>query len=125
MGTHPIFESDFDCLTDWQLSEHDGLDRVGSKWDKRSASESREKFQVQTFSNNIVVVVTVRHCRPRLVSRQNGQHFLFVHAKRWPKWTRPWRRTPTGHVKRQPTGQERHLHVLHHRQTEPNRYPTH
>merc|ERR1712130_1013896 len=22
MGTHPIFESDFDCLTDWPMAEH-------------------------------------------------------------------------------------------------------
>jgi len=22
MGTHPIFESDFDCLTEWTMKEH-------------------------------------------------------------------------------------------------------
>jgi len=22
MGTHPIFESDFDCLTEWELNEY-------------------------------------------------------------------------------------------------------
>merc|ERR1712048_1326792 len=37
MGTHPIFESDFDCLTDWKMSVLNY-----SKWDNIEISDDED-----------------------------------------------------------------------------------
>jgi len=50
MGTHPIFESDFDCLTEW-----DGFWRSGNIWiGSRSSSTSSIKRKKPVIFSAIV-----------------------------------------------------------------------
>merc|ERR1712235_221483 len=53
MGTHPIFESDFDCLTEWVAVEAD-LDHA-----KRSLEKNREEVDLEVESVNEVEIVKI------------------------------------------------------------------
>merc|ERR1712235_46985 len=53
MGTHPIFESDFDCLTEWVAVEAD-LDHA-----KRSLEKNREEVDLEVESANEVEIVKI------------------------------------------------------------------
>jgi len=53
MGTHPIFESDFDCLTEWVAVGAD-LDHV-----KRSLEKNREEVDPEVESVNEVEIVKI------------------------------------------------------------------
>merc|ERR1711962_23547 len=53
MGTHPIFESDFDCLTEWVAVEVD-LDRV-----KRNLERNQEEVVPEVVSVNEVEIVKI------------------------------------------------------------------
>merc|ERR1712031_143897 len=74
MGTHPIFESDFDCLTEWVAVEED-LNR-----DRRSRSRERKRDDKGSSSKS---------------ARKNPICWLEIVAKsRQP----PYRETPLGKV---------------------------
>jgi len=53
MGTHPIFESDFDCLTDSQMSEDHDYDENGADMDveyhqkKKKSKKDKKKKKVK------------------------------------------------------------------------------
>merc|ERR1711962_783799 len=53
MGTHPIFESDFDCLTEWVAVEVD-LDHV-----KRNLERNQEEVVQEVASVNEVEIVKI------------------------------------------------------------------
>merc|ERR1712130_750014 len=60
MGTHPIFESDFDCLTDQKMSDAKA----------RFAALKRKRLQAQTANHRDVVE---EEAKSRLVAAVNEQ----------------------------------------------------
>merc|ERR1712235_209702 len=58
MGTHPIFESDFDCLTDSQMSEDHDYDENGADMDvdyhqkKKKSKKDKKKKKVKKEENS-------------------------------------------------------------------------
>jgi len=58
MGTHPIFESDFDCLTDSQMSEDHDYDENGADMDvdyhqkKKKSKKDKKKKKIKHESNS-------------------------------------------------------------------------
>merc|ERR1712242_104573 len=59
MGTHPIFESDFDCLTEWKNSRVSWLD-----WKKPSPNSKVAPSQVALHHHRAVVVTMAHLTRP-------------------------------------------------------------
>merc|ERR1739838_854674 len=57
MGTHPIFESDFDCLTERQISSHEKI--IASQ--KRSISKLESELKIERQRVSDVKLISKRH----------------------------------------------------------------
>merc|ERR1711976_979053 len=57
MGTHPIFESDFDCLTEWPLN-------VPLSLSNQTVSNVVWLVKSSSDLNNVVTIVAMKLCRP-------------------------------------------------------------
>merc|ERR1711953_788602 len=75
MGTHPIFESDFDCLTEWKQSRRRSRrvsgfkqQRKGAKSSKKSAMRNEQRWPPS--SKKLKKEDKKSHLNGMLISRQ-------------------------------------------------------
>merc|ERR1739848_535039 len=83
MGTHPIFESDFDCLTDDH--ESDKNTRQSCLWKRRSATKSMKIFSKRASwlpkrSAREMPDVTTRMLKASVTCRSSKPASRWLHA---------------------------------------------
>merc|ERR1712025_423220 len=89
MGTHPIFESDFDCLTELRNFNHQRRCRDLSSWETPFLQPSKRTTLLRTFQ--------VKESRERLknwTTRQLSTEKLTLKTERWQRLTKKTLRLP-------------------------------
>merc|ERR1712187_460429 len=68
MGTHPIFESDFDCLTDWNMGAYKYMNEI---WRKKQSETMRylQRIRVWQYRNLNAIHRASRPTRPEKARR--------------------------------------------------------
>merc|ERR1712212_966226 len=80
MGTHPIFESDFDCLTEWvklRFTYYTVVDEVTN----RNLKPSRLKFRTNFLPNSAILKLLVNQRQKLAVNSR----FLLMESSSTPK----------------------------------------
>merc|ERR1712227_257361 len=75
MGTHPIFESDFDCLTEARQTKTSRIKSKLSNWAERQAERSSTRSRTQSFQKS-QSMVDINSRLLKQTERKNSQFKL-------------------------------------------------
>merc|ERR1711970_872555 len=81
MGTHPIFESDFDCLTDLSIivnhSTYNSKSKMSNKIDTNTTHREIDEAEEEEEDNFDCGAINSQFSQPKLKNERRGTGFVF------------------------------------------------